>query len=281
MERIELYTVIHLLSFFILLPLSIYCQSGIIIDIPEHDTLILKGNVKVIHCPSHYYKDTTEVMYDHYIMIYRQDTLVKYHEIFDSDFRDSLLSDSYKFKLENDTMYFYSEDEFLNFTGFAKTLFTSYPDYNSNSIKATPRILKSDTISKLGIDTSCYYFFEFNSEGIVERRRNISIVKSGKINKIEIEMFELSDVYGDIKTFGKYKKPYQSINHKTMGGEIDSTGFYSNFNFNEIRENSIGENQRKSSIRNLTCTYITSFYERLEKVPDEILKYLKQLNYEE
>ncbi|MBN8680955.1 MAG: hypothetical protein J0M29_22210 [Chitinophagales bacterium] len=69
--------------------------------------------------------------------------------IFDSAHRDSLMFDSYAFQVKNDTMYFFTEKEFLNFTGFGKTLFLSYPQHSpEKSINSTPKILTTDTTNR-------------------------------------------------------------------------------------------------------------------------------------
>ncbi len=252
-----------ILAFTTIFQFNLLSQKGIMISVPENDTLILKGNVNVLHCPNHYYEDTTLVDYLHYIVIFKHENLVKYNEIWDSTMRDTVMIESCSFSIENDTMYFYSETEFLNFSGLGKTLFLSYPIKN-NSMNITPRLLKSDTLQKWGIDTSYFYFIEFD-ENIIEKTREFSLVKNKDIQNIKINLFESSKLKGTSYRYHGFHR-YNSINQKSISGKIDSTRFYSTLVVDEIRELTKKDSQ---------CTNTNSTYKRLEKLPS---RYLQLLN---
>ena len=240
-------------------------QSGIILNIPVNDTLLLKGNVNVLHGPDHYYKDSTFVEYIHYIMIYTQDNTVKYHEIFDSPHRDSLVFDSYTFQVINDTMYFFTENEFLNFTGLGKTLFLSYPrNVSEKTVSGTPRVLKADTLNKWGIDTNYFDYLKFSWENSIEEEE--FIFKKGEIaDSVIITLFKSSDEFDYVSGVGSVKTGVYS-NLKKIIGVRDSSGYYVNIEYHETR---------KSSKRNSSYTQISTVYNRMENIPHKILNSLE------
>ena len=240
-------------------------QSGIIMNIPKNDTLLLKGNVDVLHGPDHYYKDTTFVEYIHYVMIYKQGETIKYHEIFESAHSDSLVFDSYTFQVKNDTMYFFTEKEFLNFTGLGKTLFLSYPqNLSEKSVDATPRVLKTDTINKWGIDINYFDFFKFSLENSKEEEEFI-FIKGEKADSVIINLFESRDGFDYVQGVGNVKTGVYS-NLKKIIGVLDSSGYYVNIEYHETR---------KSSNQHSGYTQISRVYNRMENIPHKILNYLK------
>ncbi len=266
MKNTSLHIIIGLISFSSLIQLKTFGQSGIILNIPANDTLLLKGIVNVLHGPDHYYKDTTFVEYIHYVMIYKEGEIIRYHEIFDSPVRDSLMFDSYTFQIKNDTMYFFTEKEFLNFTGFGKTLFLSYPSILSEkSIKATPRVLKTDTINKWGIDNNYFDFFNFNPENIIAESKEFTFKKGEKVDSVSINLFESRQDFTYIQGIG-YCKSGVFSNLKKINGVLDSTGYYLNLEFHETS---------KYSKKNCSYTQITQVYNRMENIPQKILNYLK------
>ncbi len=252
-----------ILSFITFSQFDTFGQKGIIITVPEVDTLVLRGAVNVLHCPNHYYQDSTFVDYVHYIVIYKQHHLIRYHEIFDSEMRDRVAIDSYHFSIENDTMYFFSEKEFLNFTGLGKTLFLSYPT-KTKSMNITPRKLKSDTIQKWGVDTSYFHFFEFN-ENIIKKTRNFSLDRTKGIQKVKINLFESSKLKWHQQEYNGFHK-YNAVHNKTITGEIDSTRFYSTLVVDNIRSLTKEDSQ---------CTTINANYVRIETLPTKFLPLLK------
>jgi hypothetical protein len=239
--------------------------------------LLLKGNVHVLHGPDHYYTDTTLVEYIHYIMIYKQGDTIKYHEIFDSPHRDSLIFDSYTFQIINDTMYFFTEKEFLNFTEFRKTLFLSYPrNLSEKSIHATPRVLKTDAINKWGIDTNYFDFFRTSRDKIIAESEEFIFKKGEKFDSITINLFESSDVFEYEPGLGNAKVGVYS-NLKKISGVLDSSGQYVNLEYHETRNYSNLEyhETRNYSQTNSVFTQISTVYNRMENIPHEILNYLK------
>lgn len=252
---------------FLFIQTKTFGQSGIIMKIPTNDTLLLKGDVTVLHGPDHYYRDTTIVKYVHYILIYKQGDTIKYHEIFDSPHRDSLMFDSYAFQVKNDTMYFFTEKEFLNFTGFGKTLFLSYPQHSpEKSINSTPKILTTDTTNRWGVDTSYFYFSKFNEKDIIEESEEF-IFKEGEItDSIAINLFKSIQMYEFTPGLGN-AKTHINFNIKKISGVLDSSGYYTNIEYCETR---------KCSVPNSSYTQIYTIYSRMDNVPHKTLNYLKQ-----
>jgi len=245
------------LALSIMMQCNVSSQSGVVIDVPDKDTLLLKGEVNVLHCPNHYYKDTTVINYDKYVIIFKEDGLVKYFEIFDSANRDSCLISSFSFEFENDTMYFFSEADFLDFTGFGKTMFLSYSD-KGNTMKITPRVLIPDSTTKFDFN-----FFEFqldSKEDIKEKSRKFSIYQTETGKRVKIEMSELRKLSSSFEGKTVYYN-YDRINKKSITGEIDSSGFYSSIVIDEVTEFS-----KKES----TCTFINSIYKRIVELPERI-----------
>ncbi len=162
-------------------------------------------------------------------------------------------------------MYFFTEKEFLNFTGLGKTLFLSYPrNLFKKSVNATPRVLKTDTTNKLGIDSNYFDFFKFSWENSKEEEEFI-FIKGEKADSVIINLFESSDEFDYAIGVGQVKTGVYS-NLKKIIGVLDSSGYYVNIEYHETR---------KSSKKNSGYTQISTVYHRMENIPHKIINYLK------
>ena len=48
-----------------------FAQNEILIEVPEHDTLILKGKASALKCPCGTHCDTTIINFDRWVVIYK------------------------------------------------------------------------------------------------------------------------------------------------------------------------------------------------------------------
>jgi len=263
--------------------LPLVAQSQLLLNTYDiKSPLVFEGSVTVIHSPDHYYTDTTEIKYLHYLVIDKvQDTII-YREIYKTEYRDSLVSESFNFlyKADEEVLLFPDENEFLSFSKIGKLLFLFEKfDNDQESHLTIPRRHNIDPNKEWNVNIDTSYFFNFmqirgsDTKSILTQNLDIERRENGFL--IAAQFSDKSYTATDISSWIPIVKDGRVYQRSESLREIEWTAILDeNKRYQSITKQEYYKSKwYKRTNENKTFSH----YKRLDSIPEDIKDYLDSL----